>query len=419
MQQPKIGAGVNKGLLSVDEALAQLLAGARAVGEIETVPTLQAIGRVLAQPVQSSMNVPPMDNSAMDGYAVRVADIPTAGTRLKVSQRIQAGAVGGPLAAGTAARIFTGAPIPAGANAIVIQEDTTEQGDEVVFNAVPRLGEWVRAAGLDIPKGKDLLPAGIRLKPQQVGLAASVGIASLPVLRRIRLGLIFPGDELAMPGEALKPGSIYNSNRFTLTGLAQALGCEVRDYGIVRDDLQVMRDVLRRAAAECDIVVTNGGVSVGEADFVKPAVEAEGELLMWRIAMKPGRPLAYGHLRRSGGGEVGGNASFIGLPGNPVSSFVTFLWFVRPFVLRTQGIVDVTPRSLQMRADFDWPQPDARREFLRVRWNAQGGLDLYRTQDSAVLSSTAWADGLVDNPAKGVIRKGDMVSFVPYSELGQ
>lgn len=410
---------MNKGLLSVDEALAQLLAGARAVGDIETVPTLEAIGRVLARPVQSGMNVPPMDNSAMDGYAVRVADIPAPGTRLKVSQRIQAGAVGGPLAAGTAARIFTGAPIPEGADTIVIQEDTeaikSAEGEDVIFNAVPKRGDWVRVTGLDIPKGRDMLPAGIRLKPQQVGLAASVGIASLPVYRRIRVGLIFPGDELAMPGETLKPGSIYNSNRFTLTGLAQALGCEVRDYGIVPDGLEVMREVLRRAAAECDIVVTNGGVSVGEADFVKPAVEAEGELLMWRIAMKPGRPLAYGRLRRSDGGQ----ASFIGLPGNPVSSFVTFLWFVRPFVLRTQGIVDVTPRSLQVRADFDWLQPDARREFLRVRWNAQGGLDLYRTQDSAVLSSTAWADGLVDNPAGGVIRKGDLVSFVPYSELGQ
>ena len=410
---------VNKGLLSVEEALQQLLAGVRPVVETETMPTLQAIGRVLAAPVQSGMNVPAMDNSAMDGYAVRVADIPAVGTRLKVSQRIQAGMVGEPLAAGTAARIFTGAPIPPGADAIVIQEDTesttSADGDEVIINAVPKVGDWVRVIGLDIPKGKDMLPAGVRLKPQQVGLAASVGIASLPVFRRIRVGLVFPGDELAMPGEELKPGSIYNSNRFTLTGLTEALGCEVRDYGIVRDDLEVMREVLRRAAAECDIVVTNGGVSVGEADFVKPAVEAEGELLMWRIAMKPGRPLAYGHLRNSQGGK----ASFIGLPGNPVSAFVTFLWFVRPFVMRTQGITEVTPRRLKVRADFDWPQPDARREFLRVRWNAEGGLDLYRTQDSAVLSSTAWADGLVDNPAKGVIRKGDLVDFVPYSELGQ
>ncbi len=400
---------MNKGLLSVEEALERLLAGAHPVGDVEEVPTLKAIGRVLAGPLESGMNVPPMDNSAMDGYAVRVADIPAAGTRLRISQRIQAGAVGAALEPGTTARIFTGAPIPAGADAIVIQEDTTAEGDEVVFNSVPRRGDWVRVAGLDVQKGVVMLPRGVRLKPQQVGLAASVGIASLKVFRRLRVGLIFPGDELQMPGEVLKPGSIYNSNRFTLTGLTEALGCEVRDYGIVPDGLEVMREVLRKAAAECDIVVTNGGVSVGEADFVKPAVEAEGELLMWRIAMKPGRPLAYGKV---------GQAAFIGLPGNPVSSFVTFLWFVRPFVLRTQGITDVVPRRLKVRADFDWLEPDSRREFLRVRWNAGGGLDLYRTQDSAVLSSTAWADGLVDNPAKGVIRKGELVDFVPYAELG-
>ena len=403
--KPSPGKG---GLLSVDDALAQLLAGVRPVSEVEVVPTLDAIGRVLAAGQQSTMNVPSMDNSAMDGYAVRSSDVPAPGTRLKVSQRIPAGSVGQALAIGTAARIFTGAPIPEGADAIVIQEDCTVDGDDVIVNVAAKQDEWVRTVGLDIPAGVNFLPAGIRLKPQQVGLAASVGIASLPVYRRIRVGLVYPGDELAMPGEKLKPGSIYNSNRFTLYGLTQALGCDVNDYGIVPDRLEAMRDVLRRAAGECDIVVTNGGVSVGEADFVKPAVEAEGELLMWRIAMKPGRPLAYGRV---------GKAAFIGLPGNPVSSFVTFLLFVRPFVMRTQGIAEVTPRSLRVRADFDWLQPDVRREFLRCRWNANGGLDLYRTQDSAVLSSTAWADGLVDNPAKGVIHKGDLVSFVPYSEL--
>jgi molybdopterin molybdotransferase len=211
-----------------------------------------------------------------------------------------------------------------------------------------------------------------------------------------------------MPGDPLPPGRIYNSNRFTLNGLAQAFDCEVRDYGIVPDSLDTTRQVLRRAASECDVIVTSGGVSVGDADFVKPAVEAEGELLMWRIAMKPGRPLAFGRV---------GRASFIGLPGNPVSSFVTFLIFVRPFLLKTQGIARVDPHSIQVRADFDWPEPDARREFLRVKWNSRGGLDLYHTQDSAVLTSTAWADGLVDNPADHAIRSGEMVKFMPYSEL--
>jgi molybdopterin molybdotransferase len=399
---------MNKGSLSVDEALDRLLAGASPVHELETVPTLQASGRVLAQSQRSAMNVPPMDNSAMDGYAVRTADVPRPGARLRVAQRIAAGSVGQPLAPGTAARIFTGAPVPAGSDAIVMQEDATAEGDEVVVKKLPARGEWVRLTGSDIPSGGEVLPAGIRLRPQDTGLAASVGIASLPVYRRVRLGLFFTGDELVMPGDPLPPGRIYNSNRFTLNGLAHTFGCDVRDYGIVPDSLDATRKVLRRAAEECDVIVTSGGVSVGEADFVKPAVEAEGELLMWKIAMKPGRPLAFGKV---------GKAAFIGLPGNPVSSFVTFLLFVRPFLLKTQGVTDVQPHSISARADFDWPEPDARREFLRVKWNARGGLDLYPTQDSAVLMSTAWADGLLDNPPSQAIHQGDAVKFIPYSEL--
>jgi molybdopterin molybdotransferase len=399
---------MNKGLLSVDEALERLLAGAYPVTETESVTTLSAAGRVLAAAQRSTMNVPPLDNSAMDGYAVRLADLKGAGPRLKVAQKIFAGAVGSPLVSGTAARIFTGAPIPSGADAVVMQEDCTAEGDQIVVNKIPKPGEWIRLVGSDIRAGDTILSAGIRLRPQDTGLAASVGIASLPVHRRVRLGLFFTGDELVMPGDPLPPGRIYNSNRFTLNGLAQAFDCEVRDYGIVPDSLAATREVLRRAAAECDVIVTSGGVSVGDADFVKPAVEAEGELLMWRISMKPGRPLAFGRVAR---------ASFIGLPGNPVSSFVTFLIFVRPFLLKTQGIAEVSPHSIPARADFDWPEPDARREFLRVKWNSRGGLDLYPTQDSAVLMSTAWADGLVDNPASRAIRAGEMVTFMPYSEL--
>jgi len=399
---------MNKGLLSVDEALERLLAGAHPVAETESVPTLKATGRVLATAQRSTMNVPPMDNSAMDGYAVRVADLPRADTRLKVTQKIQAGSTGRPLAPGTAARIFTGAPIPQGADAVVMQESCAQEGEEVLVKKLPVRGDWIRLTGSDIRAGGEVLPAGLYLRPQDTGLAASVGIASLPVYRRLRLGLFFTGDELVMPGDPLPPGRIYNSNRFTLNGLASIFGCDTRDYGIVPDTLEATRQVLRRAAAECDVIVTSGGVSVGEADFVKPAVEAEGELLMWRIAMKPGRPLAFGRV---------GAASFIGLPGNPVSSFVTFLIFVRPFLLRTQGIAEVKARAIAARADFDWPDPDPRREFLRVKWNARGGLDLYPTQDSAVLMSTAWADGLVDNPAGQAIRAGDPVSFMPYSEL--
>jgi molybdopterin molybdotransferase len=399
---------MNPGLLTVDEALAQLMAGAKPVVEVEQVPTMEAAGRVLAQAQNSTMDVPPMDNSAMDGYAVRLSDLSAPEKKLKIAQRIAAGSVGKPLEPGTAARIFTGAPVPPGADAIVMQEHCSVSGDSVAIKNSPKKGEWIRLTGSDIRKGGTVLTAGKRLLPQDTGLAASVGIKTLPVFRKVRLGLFFTGDELVMPGDPLPPGRIYNSNRFTLNGLAAAFGCEVRDYGIVPDKLDATRDVLRRAAAENDIIVTSGGVSVGDEDHVKPAVEAEGSLLMWKIAMKPGRPLAFGKIK---------NSFFIGLPGNPVSSFVTFLIFVRPFLLKTQGQVEVAPRAVDARADFDWPEPDARREFLRVKWNAQGGLELYPTQDSAVLTSTAWADGLVDNPAGGAIRKGERVRFLPYSEL--
>lgn len=397
---------MSQGLLSVDEALAQLLSSARAVADIEEVPTIEATGRVLARAQRSTMDVPPMDNSAMDGYAVRISD----GNILKVNQKIYAGSVGKPLARGTAARIFTGAPIPPGADAIVMQEHCEATGDSVTLKRKPAPGDWVRRVASDIRKGKEILLPGKRLLPQDTGLAASVGIQTLPVYRRVKLGLFFTGDELLMPGEPLAPGRIYNSNRFTLRGLAEVFDCELTDYGIVPDTLEATREVLRRAAAECDLVVTSGGVSVGDADYVKPAVEAEGKLLMWRIAMKPGRPLAFGSIKDS---------FFIGLPGNPVSSFVTFLIFVRPFLLRTQGITAVEPRYIDARADFDWPEPDSRREFLRAKWNAKGGLELYPTQDSAVLTSTAWADGLVDNPAAKAVKKGDTVRFLAYTELYQ
>ena len=401
---------MNKGLLSVDDALDQMLTQARPVADIEEVPTLEATGRVLARAQRSTMDVPPMDNSAMDGYAVRVSD----GLKLKVGQKIMAGAVGEPLEPGTAARIFTGAPIPPGADAVVMQEHCTLQGEELVINRPAKIGDWIRHVASDIAKGAEILSVGRRLLPQDTGLAASVGIRTLPVYRKLRLGLFFTGDELVMPGEPLAPGRIYNSNRFTLRGLGETFGCELADYGIVPDNLQATREALRRAARECDVIVTSGGVSVGDADYVKPAVEAEGELLMWRIAMKPGRPLAFGNISKAG--NVG-QAFFIGLPGNPVSSFVTFLIFVRPFLLKTQGARDVAPHSIAARADFDWTEPDSRREFLRARWNTQGGLELYPTQDSAVLTSTAWADGLIDNPAGHAIRKGESVRFLPYSEL--
>jgi molybdopterin molybdotransferase len=398
-------------LLSFDEALNKLLAAVRPVAEVEEIDTVSAAGRMLARAQASALTVPPLDNSAMDGYAVRTADVAAAGTRLPVSQRIPAGSVGTLLAAGTAARIFTGAPVPEGADAVVMQELCEHAGEGVVqINHVPRPGENIRRAGEDIRAGEEILAAGTRLSPQDLGLAASVGLATLPVFRRLRVAVFFTGDELAMPGEALKPGGIYNSNRYTLRGLLAALGCEVRDLGIVADSLEATRAALREAAVQGDVIITSGGVSVGEEDHVKAAVQAEGSLDLWKIAIKPGKPLAFGKVSPR-------DTAFIGLPGNPVSTFVTFLMLVRPFLLACQGARVTAPRGLLMRADFDWPKPDRRREFLRVRINAAGGLDLFPNQSSGVLTSCAWADGLVDNPPAQSVARGELVRFLPFSEL--
>ncbi|KDB06795.1 molybdenum cofactor synthesis domain containing protein [Burkholderia sp. lig30] len=401
-------------LLSTAEALAALLAAATPPDGAESVATLDALGRVLAADVESPLDVPPMHTSAMDGYAVRVADLLHGERRLPVSQRIPAGHPAAPLAAGTAARIFTGAPVPAGADAVVMQEQTEPDGDAVEILHTPKAGEWITAQGADIRCGAVILPAGTRLTPQALGLAASVGCAQLAVTRRIKVAVFFTGDELTMPGEPLKPGAIYNSNRFTLRGLLERLGCDVTDYGIVPDSLAATRDTLRDASRAHDVILTSGGVSVGDEDHVKPAVEAEGRLALWQIAMKPGKPLAFGAIRRADGR---GDAHFIGLPGNPVSSFVTFLLFVRPFLLRLSGVRDVAPRALSLRADFTQGKADRRNEFLRARVNAAGGLDLFPNQSSAVLTSTVWGDGLIDNPPQHAISAGETVRFLPFSEL--
>ncbi len=305
--------------------------------------------------------------------------------------------------------------IPDGADAVVMQEMCELVGDQVTIKHAPPAGEWIRRAGEDIRAGSVILPAGTRLRGQELGLAASVGLATLPLVRKLRVAVFFTGDELAMPGEALKPGAIYNSNKFILRGLLENLGCDISDYGIVPDTLAATRDTLRVAAQQHDLIITSGGVSVGEEDHIKPAVEAEGRLNLWQIAIKPGKPLAFGEVDRSAGKD--GSAFFIGLPGNPVSSFVTFLLFVRPFILRLQGVDEVAPKAYAMRADFSWPKADRRNEFLRARINAQGGLDLFPHQGSGVLTSTVWGDGLIDNPPGQTIAAGDSVRFIPFSEL--
>ncbi|ALS64121.1 gephyrin-like molybdotransferase Glp [Pandoraea apista] len=401
-------------MLSTQEALDAVLAAARPLGRRETVDTLAANGRVLAADVIATLDVPPMDTSAMDGYAVRVADLRGAETVLPVSQRIPAGHAPEPLASGTAARIFTGAPVPQGADAVVMQEQCEVRDDgSVVIRHAPAEGEFVNRQGADIRRDSVVLAAGTRLGAPALGLAASVGIAKLEVSRRLRVAVFFTGDELTMPGETLRAGSIYNSNRFVLRSLLENLGCEMTDYGIVPDNLAATRAILRDAARANDLIITSGGVSVGEEDHVKPAVEAEGRLNLWQIALKPGKPLAYGEVNRAGGET----AHFLGLPGNPVSSFVTFLLFVRPFILRLQGVADVTPRRIAMRADFTQTKADRRNEFVRARINAHGGLDAFPNQSSAVLTSTVWGDGLIDNPPGHRIEAGQTVAFLPFSDL--
>ena len=414
-----------RAMLTVREALDTLLAAVHPVPDTEQIPTLEANGRVLARDQASTIDVPSADNTQMDGYAVRAADCINGGAVLRVAQRIPAGTVGEPLEPGTAARIFTGAMIPQGADAVVMQEQCEAQGENVVIRHTPKAGEWIRRTGEDIVAGSTILAAGTRLRSQELGLAASVGLATLPVRRRVRVAVFFTGDELTMPGEApggqLAPGAIYNSNRFTLRGLLENFGCQITDFGIVPDSLEATRATLRAAAREHDLIITSGGVSVGEEDHIKPAVEAEGQLNMWQIAVKPGKPLAFGNVHRENGSSVSsptGAAYFIGLPGNPVSSFITFLLFVRPFLLRLQGVSGpVEPRAYQMRADFSLPKADRRNEFLRVRVNAGGGLELFTNQGSGVLTSTVWGDGLVDNPPGRVINEGDIVRFIPFAEL--
>lgn len=409
-------------LTPLEDALAAVLAQAQPLPGAAFVDLLQADGRVLAADCIAPLQVPPLDNSAMDGYAVRSAEVAQAGTALPVSQRIPAGQVGTALQVGTVARIFTGAPLPPGADAIVMQEDCTVLDDgRVRFDAVPQPGQFVRRAGQDIALGSTALQAGLRLTPAALGLAASLGLAQLPVARRPRVALFSTGDELALPGsiapQDLPPGHIFNSNRYVLASLLQRWGCEVVDGGILPDDRAATHAALARAAQDCDLLVTSAGVSVGEEDHVRPVVEQLGALSLWKIAMKPGKPFAFGHVRRSGGDPAAGRAHFIGLPGNPVSSLITALVLLRPFVLALQGASVVQPPAHWLTADFEITQRDSRREFLRARRNAAGRLELFANQNSGVLTSTVWAEGLVDNPAQTLIARGDSVRFLPFSEL--
>lgn len=399
-------------MLSFEAALSCLLDAVRPVADVVMVPTIAAADLVLAASQRSPINIPSFNNSAMDGYAVRTSDVTVAGSRLPISQHIFAGKIGNALEPGTAARIFTGAPLPPGADAVVVQE-CCEEGDGVVtVNMRPQPGSHVRRAGEEIVADEIVLRDGMRLRPQDIALLASTGIATVPVFRRPRVAILFTGDELQMPGESLRPGAIYNSNRFALNGLLERLNCDVRDFGQVADDLAATQAILREAAIGSDLIISSGGVSVGDADLVKLAVVAEGKLDLWKIGIKPGKPLAFGEISKHGE-----PTAFIGLPGNPVSSFVTFLMLVRPFVLRLAGVADVVPRSFALRSNFDWLSPDARREFLRARIGTNGGVDIYPNQGSNALTSMVCAEGIVSNPPGQAIHVGDMVNFIPFSEL--
>lgn len=394
-------------LMPVEVALAQLLALAEAapIRDSESVLLADSDGRVLADDLVASLDLPPWPNSAMDGYAFNLAD--WSGEPLPVSQRIFAGQAPEPLTPGTCARIFTGAPVPQGADCIEMQENAQVQADErVLFTEALTVGQNIRPQGQETTVGETVLLAGTRLGPIEQGLAASLGCATLKVIRRVKVAVLSTGDELIEPGQPLGPGQIYNSNRVVLCSWLKRMGCEVVDAGILPDDLPATRQRLAELGA-VDLILSTGGVSVGEADFLGIALREEGELALWKLAIKPGKPLTFGHFR---------GVPVIGLPGNPASTLVTFALLARPYLLRRQGVQDVAPLKFQVPAAFVWAKPGNRREYLRGRLD-QGRAIIYKNQSSGVLRSAAWADGLVEVLEGSTLAEGDGVGFIPLSEV--
>ncbi len=398
---------MNRALMPVEEALAQLLALAETapIVEVEQVALADAEGRVLAEELVAGLDLPPWPNSAMDGYALRLAD--WQGEPLPVSQRIFAGHAPQSLEPGTCARIFTGAPLPPGADCVEMQENAEVQADQRVrFTESLRVGQNIRPQGQEARKGESVLAAGTRLGPIELGLAATLGFAELTVVRRVKVAVLSTGDELVEPGLPLGAGQIYNSNRRLLVSWLQRLGCEVIDAGILADDMQKTRDCLA-GLQHVDLILSTGGVSVGEADYLGLALREAGEIALWKLAIKPGKPLTFGHYN---------GVPVIGLPGNPASTLVTFGLLTRPYLLRRQGVVDVTPLQFAVPAGFDWPVAGNRREYLRARLE-QGQALIYKNQNSGVLRSAAWAEGLVEVREGTTPARGDTVQFIPLSEL--
>lgn len=399
--------GKSGSLLPVEVALARLLemADATPILERERLPLAATEGRVLAEDLQSTLDLPPWPNSAMDGYALRVAD--WTGEPLAVTQKIFAGMAPEPLQPGTCARIFTGAPVPAGADCVEMQENAEVLADQrVQFSEALHAGQNIRPQGQETTVGELVLSAGTRLGPIEQGLAASLGCAELDVVRKVRVAVLSTGDELVEPGQALGPGQIYNSNRVLLCSWLKRLGCDVVDAGILPDNLQATRERLT-ALDGVDLILSTGGVSVGEADFLGVALREAGELTLWKLAIKPGKPLTVGHFQ---------GVPVIGLPGNPASTLVTFALLARPYLLRRQGVQELTPLQFRVPAGFDWPKAGNRREYLRGRLE-QGRAIIYRNQSSGVLRSAAWAEGLVEVLEERTLGEGDWVNFIPLSEV--
>ncbi|MBZ9665043.1 molybdopterin molybdotransferase MoeA [Pseudomonas sp. LMG 31766] len=395
------------GLLPMEAALERLLALAEAtpVEQVEQVVLAEADGRVLAEPLIAALDLPPWANSAMDGYALRLADCN--GQALPVSQRIQAGTAPTSLEPGTCARIFTGAPLPEGADTVEMQENVElDEAGRVHFREPLKVGQNVRAQGQETRIGECVLPAGTRLGPIELGLAASLGAARLAVRRRLCVAVLSTGDELVEPGQALGPGQIYNSNRRLLIAWLQRLGCSVVDAGILPDDLQRTREALG-ALGEVDLILSTGGVSVGEADFLGMALREAGELALWKLAIKPGKPLTFGHYQ---------GVPVIGLPGNPASTLVTFGLLARPYMLRRLGVQRVEPLGFVVPAGFAWGKPGMRREYLRARLE-NGRAVPYANQSSGVLRSAAWAEGLAEVMEGTTLAEGDRLRFIPLSEI--
>ena len=396
-----------QGLTPVEEALARILADAQPISGADMLPLAECRHRVLASDVHSGIDVPPADNSSMDGYALRFEDYAAGQRHFTVTQRVVAGAVGGPLKAGTAVRIFTGAELPPGADTVVMQEDARAADGAVGFGEGVRAAANVRPRGQDIAAGSRVVEAGTSLTAAHVGLLASVGLSQVPVLPRLRVAILSTGNELVEPGQPLGPGQIYNSNRYMLAGMLEDLGMTVVDMGIVPDDPEGTRRLLSQAAEAADVVLSTGGVSVGEEDHVKGAVEALGQLQLWKLAIKPGKPLAYGRVA---------GKPFFGLPGNPSSVFVTFTVIARPYLLRMQGLTsDLRLTEIQAAAGFDWPKPGKRQEYLRARLETHGDgavARLHPNQSSGVLASVAWGNCLVVVPVGKTLEVGDVVSVV-------